>query len=291
MAALDHTPFLVQPGKKIRLKDYDAAYTGDVKNKEEALLELEKDKRELATYQDILYAQDKYSLLLVFQAMDAAGKDGTIKHVMSGINPAGCQVFSFKAPSTEELDHTYLWRNMKAVPERGRIGIFNRSHYEETLVVRVHPEYLQRQQLPPKAKGKDVWARRFEEINCFEKHLVDNGTVIIKFFLNVSKEEQRLRFLDRIDDPTKNWKFSLQDVEERQHWDAYMKAYEETFNATSTAWAPWYIIPADKKWFMRHAVCDIIVETLKGLKLKYPVLEENHAAKLQEAKRRLEAEA
>lgn len=290
MSKLDHTPFLVPPGKKIKLKDYQADFTAELTSKAEALLELEKDKKALAELQDVLYAQDTYSLLLVFQAMDAAGKDGTIKHVMSGVNPAGCQVFSFKAPTSEELEHTYLWRNMKNVPERGRIGIFNRSHYEETLVVRVHPEYLEGQRLPPHTKGKGIWQRRFDEINAFEKHLVDNGTIILKFFLNISKEEQKLRFLERIDDPTKNWKFALQDVEERQHWDAYMDAYEATFNATSTEWAPWYIIPADKKWFMRHAVCDIIVEKLKSLKLKYPVLEDDHADKLQEAKRRLLAE-
>lgn len=221
-------PFIVPPGKKISLaKDYDSGYHAGFLKKSEASGELQKGVEALAKYQNILYAQNTYSLLIIFQAMDAAGKDSTIKHVMSGINPQGCQVFSFKAPSEEELDHDYLWRCFKALPERGRIGIFNRSYYEEVLVMRVHPELLERQQLPPKLKDDQIWNRRFEEINGLEKYLVNNGTVVLKFFLNVSKEEQKKRFLDRIDLPEKNWKFSVSDAKERARWDDYMAAYED----------------------------------------------------------------
>jgi PPK2 family polyphosphate:nucleotide phosphotransferase len=282
---------IVKPGSNVSLKrDFDPQYTGEFKAKEEAVGKLQKGVEQLAAYQDVLYAQNTYSLLLIFQAMDAAGKDGTIKHVMSGVNPQGCQVYSFKAPSEEEQDHDYLWRNMKALPERGRIGIFNRSYYEEVLVVRVHPEILEQQRIPPATKNKQIWKQRFEEINCFEKYLVDNGIIVLKFFLNVSKEAQKKRFLDRINLPEKNWKFSAGDVKERAHWDDYMKAYEDVFSHTSTDWAPWYIIPADSKWFTRLAVADIICSQLKALNLQYPTLSEAHQQELQTAKALLEAE-
>jgi PPK2 family polyphosphate:nucleotide phosphotransferase len=239
----------------------------------------------------VLYAQDTYSLLLIFQAMDAAGKDGIIEHVMSGVNPQGCQVFSFKAPSSEELDHDYLWRSMKALPERGRIGIFNRSYYEEVLVVRVHPEILNGQRIPKKEKeDKDIWKHRYEDINNFERYLTRNGIVILKFFLNVSKKEQKKRFLERIEQPDKNWKFSFGDVKEREHWKDYMDAYEDMFNATSTEWAPWHIIPADKKWFTRAAVADIISDRLESLNLRYPEVSEAHKQELLKAKEMLESE-
>lgn len=222
--------------------------------------------------------------------MDAAGKDGTIKHVMSGVNPQGCQVFSFKTPSAEELDHDYLWRCFKCLPERGRIGIFNRSYYEETLAVRVHPEFLAKQQLPAESKGKGIWKRRFEEINNFEKYLVNNGIIVLKFFLNVSKEEQKNRFLERIEIPEKNWKLSPNDAKEREFWDDYMEAYEDLFNHTSTSWAPWHIIPADNKWFMRLAVADIICAKLKELDLKYPTVSDNQKQELLKVKEMLENE-
>jgi PPK2 family polyphosphate:nucleotide phosphotransferase len=282
---------IVNPGSKISLKsDFDPRYTDEFKTKEEAAGKLQKDVARLAEYQDVLYAHDTYSLLLIFQAMDAAGKDGTIKHVMSGVNPQGCQVYSFKAPSDEERDHDYLWRNMKALPERGRIGIFNRSYYEEVLVVRVHPEILEQQRIPPNTKTKDIWKQRFAEINSFEKYLVHNGIIILKFFLNVSKDAQKKRFLDRINLPEKNWKFSASDVKERGHWDDYMKAYEDVFNHTSTDWAPWYIIPADCKWFTRLAVADIICNQLKSLNLEYPTLSEAHRQELLTAKAILDSE-
>jgi PPK2 family polyphosphate:nucleotide phosphotransferase len=284
----DH--FIVPPGKKIQLKDYDPGFTGEFKNKQEALNDLEADVKKLAEYQDVLYAQDTYALLIIFQAMDAAGKDGVIKYVMSGVNPQGCQVYSFTAPSAEELDHDYLWRNMKALPERGRIGIFNRSYYEEVLIVRVHPEILDAQQLPPEAKKADIWKRRFEEINDFERYLVGNGIIVLKFFLNVSKEQQKRRFLKRIATPEKNWKFSLNDVKERAHWDEYMAAFEDVFNHTSTEWAPWHIIPADNKWFTRAAVAEIIVSKLKSLDLSYPTLSEEQRQELAKAKELLDSE-
>jgi PPK2 family polyphosphate:nucleotide phosphotransferase len=287
---MNHNHFIVPPDKKIRLEDYDPGFTAEFENKEDALSQLREDVMSLAEYQDVLYAQDTYALLIMFQAMDAAGKDGAIKHVMSGVDPQGCQVFSFKAPSSEELDHDYLWRNMRALPERGRIGIFNRSYYEEVLVVRVHPEILNAQRLPPEAKEKNIWKKRFEEINDFEHYLVRNGIVILKFFLHVSKEEQKRRFLKRITTPEKNWKFSVGDVKERAFWDDYMKAYEDVFNHTSTSWAPWHIIPADHKWFTRAAVADIIVAKLKSLNLKYPVVTEEHRQELLKAKELLESE-
>jgi PPK2 family polyphosphate:nucleotide phosphotransferase len=279
---------LVPPGKTIRLKDYDPAYTGKFSSKEDAAGKLQADIVKLAALQDVLYAESTHSLLLIFQAMDAAGKDGVIKHVMSGVNPQGCQVVSFKTPSAEELAHDYLCRSMKQVPERGRIGIFNRSYYEEVLVVRVHPEILHTQRIPPGFVGKDIWKERFEQINAYERYLARNGTVILKFFLNVSNREQKKRFLERIDTPEKNWKFSPADVRERAFWKEYMKAYEDVFNNTSTPWAPWHIIPADRKWFTRTAVADIIVGTLESLNLKYPTPDPEHLNGLKEARTILE---
>jgi PPK2 family polyphosphate:nucleotide phosphotransferase len=288
---MNHDAFIVPPGSRISLrKNYDPAYTANYHDRNDAALKLRSDIERLAKFQDVLYAQNSYALLIIFQAMDAAGKDSTIKHVMSGINPQGCQVFSFKAPSSEELDHDYLWRSMKALPERGRIGIFNRSYYEEVLVVRVHPEILQKQQLPHIPKGNKIWTQRFEEINNFEKYLVDNGIIVLKFFLNVSKTEQKKRFLARIAAAEKNWKFSLNDVKERAFWDDYMNAYEDVFYHTSTAYAPWYIIPADHKWFTRMVVADIICSKLEALNLKYPILNQEYQKHLLEAKYALEQE-
>ncbi len=281
---------VARPGRKISLKDYDADWTGSIKDKEHAEGLLKQGVQRLAELQDKLYAQDTFSLLMVFQAMDAAGKDGTIRHVMSGINPQGCQVFSFKAPSTEERDHDYLWRTHKALPERGRIGIHNRSYYEEVLVCRVHPELLAAQQLPEERSEDDVWKRRFKEINAFERYLVDNGTVVLKFYLNVSKKEQKKRFLERIDKDDKNWKFSVNDARERTHWKDYMRAYEDAFTHTSSKAAPWYIIPADNKWFMRLAVAAITVQTLEDLKLKYPTLTKAKKKDLLQARKVLMAE-
>ncbi len=281
---MNHDHFIVQPGQNIRLKDYDPGFTAHYKNKDEASTKLRKDVKRLAKYQDVLYAQNTYAVLVMLQAMDTAGKDGTIRHVMSGVNPQGTQVHSFKSPSAEELDHDFLWRSVKALPGRGEIGIFNRSYYEDVLVVRVHPEILDLQRLPPAAKGKGIWKHRYEEINNFEKYLVRNGIVVLKFFLNLSKEEQKRRLLARIDTPEKNWKFSLADAKERAHWDDYMNAFEDTFNHTSTERAPWYIIPADNKWFTRTVVADVIIEKLKALKLNYPVVSEEHRQHLLEAK-------
>jgi PPK2 family polyphosphate:nucleotide phosphotransferase len=281
----------VPPGKKINLrKDYDPGYSGHYVSKEDAQEHFEAAVRLLAERQDKLYAQNTYALLINLQAMDAAGKDSTIKHVMSGVNPQGVQVTSFKAPTSCELDHDYLWRNFIALPNRGNIGIFNRCYYEEVLVVRVHPEFLDRQQLPPHVKDKDIWKRRYEEINNFEKYLVHNGIIILKFFLYVSKEEQKKRFIERVEEPEKNWKFSAADIKERQYWDKYMDAYEEMFNATSTSWAPWHIIPADHKWFMRLAVVSVINTALDNLKLAYPTVSKEQKAELLAAKAELEQE-
>jgi PPK2 family polyphosphate:nucleotide phosphotransferase len=281
---------IVPPGKKIDLQDYDPADTGKFDNKESGQIKLAADIQQLAEYQNILYAQNKFSVLIIFQAMDAAGKDSTIKHVMSGINPQGCQVFSFKSPSTEELDHDYLWRTHTAMPERGRIGIFNRSYYEETLIVRIHPELLTAQSLPD-LDLKRIWPQRFQEINDFEHYLTNNGTVIIKFFLHVSKQEQKRRFLDRINEPQKHWKFSAQDIQERAHWEDYQAAYTDIFNHTSTTAAPWYIIPADRKWFTRLAVADIICDRLQQLDLAYPQISPAQQAQLEIAKKMLEQES
>jgi PPK2 family polyphosphate:nucleotide phosphotransferase len=287
-SGFDLKHLLVEPGRKISLqKDFDPKYTGEFKGKEAALAELKLTVERLATEQDVLYASDTYSLLIVLQALDAAGKDGTIKHVMSGINPQGCEVTSFKAPSREELEHDYLWRSARRLPPGGRIGIFNRSYYEEVLVVRVHPELLVQERLPPLGKNESLWKRRFEEINSFERYMVSNGILVLKFFLNVSKSEQKDRFLKRIERKEKNWKFSAADIRERRYWDDYMEAYEEMFNQTSTEWAPWYIIPADHKWFTRICVAEIIVAKLKTLGLKYPKVSDEELAELEKAKEEL----
>jgi PPK2 family polyphosphate:nucleotide phosphotransferase len=280
---------IVPPGKKIDLKDYDSADTGKFSDKTEAQTKLAAGILELSEYQNKLYADNSRSVLMIFQAMDAAGKDSTIKHVMSGVNPQGCQVFSFQAPSAEELDHDYLWRIHKSLPERGRIGIFNRSYYEEVLVARVHPELLTAQRLPD-LDPKTIWERRFREINDFERYLTNNGTIIIKFFLHVSKAEQKRRFLDRIDSPAKNWKFSAADIKERARWDDYQAAYTEVFQHTSTDVAPWYIIPADRKWYTRLAVADIICDRFKQLDLAYPQISSEQKAQLVAAKQILEQE-
>ncbi len=276
--------YIVPPGAPIALKDYDPKDTGKYKDKDAAAKDLIEDVEELSAVQDVLYAGGSHGLLLVFQAMDAAGKDSVIKHVMSGVNPQGCQVVSFKSPSAEELQHDYLWRCLKSLPERGRIGIFNRSYYEEVLVVRVHPEYLQKQNIPAEDLKGNIWKKRYEDINAVEKYLSRNGTVILKFFLHVSKEEQKKRFLDRIDTPEKNWKFSAADVKERTFWKEYMSAYEEMLASTSTAVAPWHIIPADRKWYTRALVARIIIDRLKSLELSYPRLSDQQKADLAKAK-------
>jgi PPK2 family polyphosphate:nucleotide phosphotransferase len=288
---MKHDKFIVPPGKQIKLSEHDPGFSGKFGSKEETQQKLSEDLNTLTKLQDVLYAQDTYALLLIFQAMDAAGKDGVIKHIMSGVNPQGCQVYAFKTPSQEELDHDYLWRNMKALPERGRIGIFNRSYYEEVLIVRVHPEILEGQRFPNKErKDRALWKHRYEDINSIERYLTRNGIVILKFFLNVSQKEQKKRFLERIDRPEKNWKFSFADIQERGHWDAYMKAYEDMLNATSTPWAPWYVIPADKKWYTRIAVADIVANTLQSLNLQYPEVDEAHKQNLLKAKKLLKTE-
>ncbi len=283
-------PFHITDGKPFRLKDIDPGDTGSLKSNENAREWLERGVARLSDLQEKLYAQDKWALLLIFQAMDAAGKDGTIKHVMSGVNPQGCQVFSFKTPSSEELDHDFLWRTMRCLPERGRIGIFNRSYYEETLVVRVHPELLEHQKLPPSLITKDIWQERFEDINAFERYLSRNGIVIRKFFLHVSREEQRQRFLSRLDEPEKNWKFSSADAREREHWDAYMAAYEDLLRHTSTRHSPWYVVPADNKWFTRLVVAAAVVDTLESLDLHFPKVDSEKRKDLAAAREALLAQ-
>jgi PPK2 family polyphosphate:nucleotide phosphotransferase len=288
---MDYDKFRAAEGKKLNLKEHKTEFTGDYRDKEEAVEDLQRNVERLAQLQDVLYAQNVHSLLIIFQAMDAAGKDGAIKHVMSGLNPQGCQVFSFKQPSPEELDHDYLWRCAKNTPERGRIGIFNRSYYEEVLIVRVHPEILRNQPLPAHIKNdKNVWQKRFEQIRHFETYLAENGIHILKFFLNVSKEEQKRRFLARIEETEKNWKFSTGDAKERAFWDDYMKAYEEAIEATSTEAAPWFVVPADKKWFTRVAVSEIIVKKLESMDLHYPKVSDEHRQDLLKAKEMLESE-
>ena len=262
--------YRVTRGERFRLSDVDPGDTGGLTSKRRAREALVQAKEVLAELQEKLYAQDRWALLLIFQAMDAAGKDSTIKHVMSGVNPQGCQVFSFKAPSAEELDHDFLWRTTRHLPERGRIGIFNRSYYEEVLVVRVHPEILGRQRLPAELITKHLWRERFEDINAFERYIARNGVVVRKFFLHVSRDEQRKRFLERLDRPVKHWKFSLDDVNERQRWDEYMRVYEDAVRQTSARHAPWYVIPADHKWFTRLVVVSAIVHTLQSLDLAFP---------------------
>jgi len=256
--------------KGFRLADINPADTWKLKSKEHAEKWLEEGVARLRELQDKLYAQQQWAVLLIFQAMDAAGKDGTIKHVMSGVNPQGCEVFSFKAPSPEELDHDFLWRTTCRLPERGRIGIFNRSYYEETLIVRVHPELLAGEKLPPALVTKDIWRERFEDINALERYLTRNGVIVRKFFLHLSKQEQRQRLLDRLEQPEKNWKFSLDDVRERQKWGSYMRAYENMIRNTATDNAPWYVVPADHKWFTRLVVAEVIVDALESLELSYP---------------------
>ncbi|HEY8899620.1 MAG TPA: polyphosphate kinase 2 family protein [Chthoniobacterales bacterium] len=282
-------PYRVTNGKKFRLADIDPGDTGELKSEDKprAKAALQTGIEALAELQDTLYAQDRWSILLVFQAMDAAGKDGTIKHVMSGVNPQGCQVSSFKSPSNEDLDHDYLWRCVKELPQRGRIGIFNRSYYEETLVVRVHPEFLAGQKLPKKCVTKHIWKERFEDIRNFESYLHRNGTIVRKFFLHVSKDEQQRRFLDRLDRPEKNWKFSSNDAKERGHWDEYMKAYEAMIRATATKESPWYVVPADNKWFTRVIVAAAVIDALASLDLHYPQVSPAKLEELAEARRLL----
>ena len=280
-------PFRVEHGKKFRLKDHDPADTAKLHSQERAGELLAKGIARMAVLQDKLYAQDRWGLLLIFQAMDAAGKDSVIKHVMSGVNPQGCQVYSFKNPSTEELNHDYLWRNVKCLPERGRIGIFNRSYYEEVLVVRVHPELLAKEKMPPALVTKSIWDDRFQDICSWERYLTHNGFVIRKFFLNVSKKEQKKRFLARLQQPEKNWKFSAADLHERERWDDYMNAYEDLIANTATPHSPWFVIPADNKWFTRLAVAAAIVDTLEDLDLSYPKLDPQKEKELEAAKKTL----
>lgn len=282
-------PFGVTNGKKFRLADYDPGDTlqFDQEDKPRAKAALAEGVQLLAALQDKLYAQDQWSVLLIFQAMDAAGKDGAIKHVMSGVNPQGCEVHSFKAPTSEELDHDYLWRCSKRVPERGRIGIFNRSYYEETLIARVHPEILQKQKIPRRLITKNIWKERFEDIRTFERYLSRNGVLVRKFFLNVSKEEQKKRFLDRLDTPEKNWKFSASDVSERQRWNEYQNAYEDTIRHTATEEAPWFVVPADNKWFTRVVVAAAVIDALDSLDLAYPGVSTTQRQELVSAKKSL----
>lgn len=290
--------FRVTQGKKFRLKDVDPGWRGDgeLKDFSDAELKasaakvLEENLQDLAAQQAKLYAHDRWSVLIVLQAMDAAGKDGMVKHVTAGLNPQGCDVYSFKTPSAEELDHSFLWRIMRVSPARGKITIFNRSHYEEVLVVKVHPEYLQKQKLPAPLVTKKIWEERYEDINNFERHLARNGTLILKFFLHVSKEEQKKRFLERLEEPDKHWKFSLQDLKEREFWGDYMRSYEEALTATSTKWAPWYVIPADNKALARVLVSNILTKAIEDLKLGYPSVSKEEKAGLAEAHKRLRAE-
>ncbi len=282
-------PFLVSDGENFRLKDIDPESTLEFtsEDKPRAKEALAMGVEALASLQDRLYAQDRWGVLLIFQAMDAAGKDGAIKHVMSGVNPQGCQVFSFKSPSSEDLDHDYLWRCMKCLPERGRIGIFNRSYYEETLVVQVHPEFLKTQKLPTELVTKEIWKERYQDIRAFERYLSRNGIVIRKFFLHVSKKEQKKRFLERLDNPDKNWKFSASDAKERGHWNEYREAYEDTIRNTATKYAPWYVVPADNKWFTRTVVAAAVIDALGSLELEYPRVDKQKLEELAAAKQAL----
>ena len=281
------SPYVVSDGRRFRLKDFDPHGPGGAAS-QGAKKFLKKSVEALSVLQEKLYAQDRWGVLLIFQAMDAAGKDSAIKHVMSGIDPKGCQVYSFKSPSTEELDHDFMWRTSKCLPERGRIGIFNRSYYEETLVVRVHPEYLAHQKLPSELITKRIWRERFQDINAFERYLTRNGFVIRKFFLNVSRAEQRRRFLERLERPEKNWKFSMGDLAERERWRAYMAAYEETIRNTATPHAPWVVIPADDKKFARTVVAAAVIDALRGLKLEFPSLDLEQKRDLVRARRALQ---
>ncbi|KEF43147.1 MAG: hypothetical protein ER33_02795 [Cyanobium sp. CACIAM 14] len=285
-------PFRISSGESFRLEDVDPEDTLHLEAEDKPLAKeaLTMGIELLAEYQDKLYAQDSWGLLLIFQAMDAAGKDGTIKHVMSGVNPQGCQVSSFKAPTSVDLDHDYLWRCMQCLPERGRIGIFNRSYYEDTLVVRVHPELLEHQKIPPELVGKDIWKERFKDIRHFESYLSRNGIIVRKFFLHVSKKEQKRRFLERLNNPEKNWKFSAADIRERAFWEDYMAAYEDMIRHTASDEAPWYVVPANNKWFTRVAVAAAIIETLDSLNLRYPKVGEEARRELESARQALEAE-
>jgi len=283
-------PYRVDHGKHFRLKDFDPGDTGEMKSKEHAAAALEKSILQLRDLQDKLYAQDRWAVLIVLQGMDAGGKDSVIKHVMSGVNPQGCQVYSFKAPSGDELNHDYLWRSEVRVPERGRIGIFNRSYYEEVLVVRVHPELLKTEKIPPALISKKMWKERFEDLCSFERYLGRNGILVRKFLLNLSKEEQGRRFLARLDEPEKNWKFSAADIHEREYWSEYMDAYEEMIQNTATAEAPWYVVPADHKWFTRLVVASAVVESLEELDLSYPKVDPERRKELAEARKILESE-
>jgi PPK2 family polyphosphate:nucleotide phosphotransferase len=285
-------PFRITKGKNFRLKDFDPADTCGLKmDKGEAAKLLQRGNEWLAEEQEMLYAQDRWSVLLIFQAMDAAGKDGTIKHVMSGVNPQGCQVFSFKQPSSEDLDHDFMWRYAKSLPERGRIGIFNRSYYEEVLVVRVHPEILERQKLPPKLVSKHIWDERLADIAHFEDYITRQGTLVLKFFLNVSRKEQKNRFMERLDKPKKNWKFSASDVHERRFWSDYMYAFEEAIRATASKHAPWYIVPADNKWFTRLFVAAAIVSAVEELSLSFPKIDDKMKKELAAARAELAGES
>ena len=288
---MDIKKLLAQPGDKISLKNFDTKYVGDY-DKDSAKKALKKNKKELSELQEVFWADDRYSLLIILQASDAAGKDGAIRHVMSGVNPQGCKVSSFKAPSKEELDHNYLWRHYLELPERGQIGIFNRSHYENVLVTKVHPEYILGEKLlgidSVEKVNKEFWTNRYRQINDFEKEIYENGTHILKFYLNVSKDEQKQRFLDRLNEPDKNWKFSSGDLKERKYWNEYQKAFEDMLTETSTEHAPWYVIPADNKWFSRMAIGQIIVKKLKSLDLRFPAAEDPE--KLAAAKKALEKE-
>lgn len=285
---------LVKPGKNIKLKDFATGYKGKMLNKEDSELLLENGRKHLAEVQDELYAHNRYSVLIIFQAMDAAGKDGAVKHIMSGFNPLGVKVYSFKAPNSAELDHDYFWRHQLALPARGEIAIHNRSHYENVLATRVHPEWILNEHIPGiesvKKIDEDFWQQRYKQIRRFEKNLADNGTIILKFFLHVSKKEQKKRFLERIDDPSKNWKFSLSDLKERAFWDDYQKAYEKALSATSTEHAPWFVIPADDKWFARLAIAAIITRQFAKLKISYPVVSQAQKEELQKAKLQLMSE-
>ncbi|PYQ38416.1 MAG: hypothetical protein DMG99_18900 [Acidobacteria bacterium] len=280
--------YRVDDGKGFKLKDFDPSDTDGWDSKEHAAKELQAGVDRTAELQDMLYAQDKWALLLIFQAMDAAGKDGAIKHVMSGVNPQGCEVYSFKAPSEGELQHDFLWRTTRDMPERGHIGIFNRSYYEEVLIVRVHPDILKGEKTPPALVTKNIWEQRFEDIRFFERHMARSGTVIRKFFLHVSKKEQKKRFLARLDEPEKNWKFSAGDIHEREYWDEYQDAYEDMIRNTATKHAPWYVVPADNKWFTRLAISCVVVDALESLKLAYPKVDDAKKKELQEGRKILE---
>jgi PPK2 family polyphosphate:nucleotide phosphotransferase len=277
-------PFQVADGSHFRLKDFNSAETLGLKSKEHAKKTLERGIARLAELQETLHAQDRWAILVILQAVDAAGKDSTIKHVMSGVNPQGCEVHSFKAPSAEELQHDFLWRTSRALPERGKIGIFNRSYYEEVLAVRVHPEFLAQKKIPAKLVTENIWEKRFEEINSFERYLTGNGIVVLKFFLHLSKQEQKKRFLERLDQPEKNWKFSMNDVLERQHWEKYMHVYEDMIRNTSMKHAPWYVVPADHKWFARLIVAEAIIDAMESLDLSFPKMDTERRKELQDAR-------